>query len=235
MAIYAIADLHLSYSVNKPMDVFGSGWDRYMEKMEKNWHSTVSPEDTVLIPGDISWAMNIEEASGDLRLLDSLPGKKIILKGNHDYWWDTITKIKKFFYVNNIKTIDLLQNNSFDIENISIFGTRGWILKNSSEFTLHDLKIYNRELQRLKLSIASGKGKAGKKIVMLHYPPVSPSNRENDFTRMIECNEIDLCVFGHIHSTDLFEEYNVTAGKTQYRLVSSDYLDFKPYRISNWT
>jgi uncharacterized protein len=231
MAIYAIADLHLSCSANKPMDIFGNGWEGYMDKIVRNWRSTVSDGDTVLIPGDISWAMHIEDAAEDFRLLDSLPGKKIILKGNHDYWWETVTKIERFFDLNHIGTISVLYNNSYNIEDVSIFGTRGWIQKSSSDFTSHDLKIYNREIERLKLSLASDTNKTGRKLVVFHYPPVSISDKCNEFTKIMDEHSIDMCIFGHIHSTEAFEEYNMTIGKTCYKLVSSDYLGFTPCRL----
>jgi uncharacterized protein len=231
MAIFAIADLHLSYSENKPMDIFGSGWEGYMDKIDRNWRAAVSDDDTVLIPGDISWAMHICESTEDFRYLDSLPGRKIIIKGNHDYWWDTVSKIERFFKDSGIKTIEILHNNSYRIGDVSVFGTRGWIQASTAGFTQHDMKIYNREIERLRSSIASEKDKSGGRLVMLHYPPVSPLDKDNEFTRIIAENAIDMCIFGHIHSSDAFGGYNISVGRTRYRLVSSDHLGFVPYRI----
>lgn len=230
--IYAIADLHLSFSDNKPMDIFGKEWEGHAEKIEKNWRAVVREGDTVLIPGDISWAMNLDDALNDFMFIEALPGKKIILKGNHDYWWDTVSKIKAFFSKNGIQTIELLHNNSFKADNAVICGTRGWILKSGAGFTAHDLKIYTRELGRLKMSLASSEDKAGLKIVMLHFPPIGSSKYENEFTDIMREYDIDICLFGHIHSGVPSEEHDCHIGKTRYKLVSGDHLGFRLFTVA---
>ncbi len=231
MSIYAIADLHLAYSQNKPMDIFGDEWLGYMDKIKLNWEMIVKDNDTVLIPGDISWAMHINEALEDFMFLESMPGRKIIIKGNHDYWWDTVSKIKRFFEDNRIRSIDILHNNSYLVEDAQIFGTRGWILKNTPEFSDHDDKIYKREIERLKLSLSSMNSEVKKRIVMLHYPPISYSNKKNEFTDIMDGYGIDISIFGHIHSSNSADGYNCVIGNTEYKLVSSDHIGFKPVRI----
>lgn len=149
--IYAIADLHLDYTEEKSMEVFGSAWKNYQDKIFRNWNKIVGKNDTVLIPGDISWAMNIEDAYVDLKKIDKLNGKKIMLKGNHDYWWQSLKKLNDL----ELNTIEFLQNNSFNIEGYDICGTRGWISRDNSEFTDHDEKIFKRELQRFSSFLTS--------------------------------------------------------------------------------
>ena len=171
MSIYIIGDLHLSFSTNKPMDIFGDNWEKHEEKIKENWIKKVSPEDTVIIPGDFSWATYLEDTCSDFEYLNSLPGNKILLKGNHDYWWTTVTSMKKFLKENNFENIEFLYNNSFLVENKIIVGTRGWINTNKSQETI---KILKRENARLELSIKSGIKDFGENkeiIVFMHYPP----------------------------------------------------------------
>ena len=215
------------------MDIFGFEWEGYMNKIKNNWLDTVEKNDTVLIPGDVSWATYLDKTIADFDFLESLPGNKIIIKGNHDYWWETVSKVKRVLTENKIKTIRILHNDSFEIDNASVYGTRGWILKNSANFSQHDKKIYYREVERLKLSIRSGKERKDYKIVMLHYPPISPTNKENEFTQICDEHEIDICIFGHLHNLNSFEEYNCIIRKTQYKLVSGDSLNFIPFKIPN--
>lgn len=149
MAIYIIADLHLSFDTNKPMDIFGDNWKNHEEKIKQDWQLKVKPEDTVILPGDFSWGMYLEETNNDFEYINNLPGKKILLKGNHDYWWTTVTKMRRYIKENNFKDIDFLYNNSYEIENKIIVGTRGWVISEEQE----DIRLTNREIERFELSI----------------------------------------------------------------------------------
>ena len=184
MAIYAIADLHLSLNTDKPMDIFGANWENHSEKIKKDWLEKVKETDTVLIPGDFSWETYLEDTYKDFEFLDNLPGRKILLKGNHDYWWTTLTNIKNYLKENNFNTIDILFNNSFEFENCVIAGTRGWDYTRTSE-----RKIIEREIGRLELSLKDAKKKSEDKdiIVCMHYPPISKNYLDNEFERKILC------------------------------------------------
>ena len=171
MAVFVIGDLHLSFQNPKPMNIFGNNWDNHEEKIKNDWIKKVKQEDTVMLIGDFSWAMKIEDAYLDFKYIEQLPGKKILLKGNHDYWWTTITSMKKYLKENNFKTIDFLYNNSFEIEDKIFVGTRGWTFGESAE----EKKMLDRECQRLELSInSSNQDKENKEIVgLFHYPPIT--------------------------------------------------------------
>ena len=171
MSIYVIGDLHLSFAVDKPMDIFGNNWENHAEKIKSNWIEKVKPEDTVILPGDFSWATYLEESKADFEYLNSLPGRKIMSKGNHDYWWTTVTKMNKFLKENNFENIYFLYNNSYLIENKIIVGTRGWVTNFKAPI---NAKILKRENDRLKLSIEDGIKKYGEDkeiIAFIHYPP----------------------------------------------------------------
>ena len=229
MAIFALADLHLSKTGDKSMDIFGKHWENHTEKILSAWNELVTPEDTVLIPGDISWAMKLSEAMEDIACLEHLPGEKVFLRGNHDYWWSSIQRLRGalpngFF---------ALQNDCFITqENYVICGTRGWILPGLIKDEA-DEKIYMREVSRLKLSLESAK-KAGKHpdLVMMHYPPVGPSLEKNGFMQLFEEYEVPVVIYGHIHGTN--PQKNCMEGFIQgieYHLVSCDYLNFAPKKI----
>ena len=225
MAIFAIADLHLSLGIGKPMDIFGDNWINHEEKIKKNWIEKVKDEDLVLIPGDFSWAMYLEESLEDFKFINNLPGKKILLKGNHDYWWTTLTKIRKFLEENNIKNIDFLYNNSYFFENKIIAGTRGW-----SEQEEQSEKIIKRENARLLLSLKDGVQKFGEDkeiIVCMHYPPFNSYNdTELDFIKTMKDFNVTQCVYGHIHGESQKEAKHGLINNIKIRLVSSDYLNF---------
>ncbi len=170
MSLFVIADTHLSFGTDKPMDNF-FGWENYTQRLEKNWNSVVENDDTVVIAGDISWAMNFEQLKADFEFLNNLNGNKIIIKGNHDYWWSTATKMNKFIAENHFDTIKILHNNSYTVGDISICGSRGWMFESEED---HDEKILNREVLRLKLSLDSAT--CDEKIVFLHYPPITTDN-----------------------------------------------------------
>ncbi len=225
MAIFAIADLHLSLGTDKPMGVFGSHWEHHEEKISSAWRELIRPTDTVLIPGDISWAMTLPEALPDLRFLHELPGTKILSKGNHDYWWNSLKKLKDL----GLSTIDFLQNNSFDYGNYSIAGSRGWIDKNHSEFLEKDIKVFDRELLRLELSLTSAKNK--KIICMLHYPPFNEDRKPNEFGLLMEKFNVEICIYGHLHGDGLQNVVEGTYNGIDYKCASSDYLKFKPIII----
>lgn len=229
MALYAISDLHLPLGVDKPMDVFGKNWENYVQRLKDNWINTVLPEDVVVLPGDFSWATYIQDAKADFDFLESLPGKKIILKGNHDYWWTTMNKMQEFLRGNGYESISILQNNSYDYNGISICGTRGW---QTPQPTLsgEDKKIYDREVQRLELSIKSAKH-PDKIIVFLHFPPILKDYRENEIVELLNKYEIKECIFGHIHSSGVKNVVEGVIDGIDYKLVSCDYREFKPVKI----
>ena len=215
MAVYAIGDLHLSFQTNKPMDVFGAGWAGYEKTLYKNWQDSVKQEDTVIIPGDFSWAMYLNEAVEDFKYLDSLNGKKILLKGNHDYWWETRSKLMGFLNNNCFSHIDFLYNNSFEIEGVNYCGTKGYDIKDADE------KIINREITRFSISYESNNDKSRKTIAIFHYPP------EKELLYLMAEYKIDHCVFGHLHGLKP-DSYN----KIGQTLVSADYVEFKPVLLT---
>lgn len=224
--IYAIADLHLDHTEEKSMEIFGPSWANYQEKIFENWKKYIRDEDTVLIPGDISWAMDIDHAEIDLKKIDKLPGRKIMMKGNHDYWWTSLNKLSNL----GLTTIDFLQNNSFEIENYIICGTRGWISRDSRDFDDHDEKIYKRELLRLENSIESSK-KDKDIIVCLHYPPINVDGCLNDFYDICKDNNVHTIIYGHLHGKGhrLIKEGNFDG--INLVCASGDYIDFKAVRI----
>lgn len=230
MAIYVIADLHLSFSQNKPMSIFGENWECHSEKIKNNWISKVKPEDTVVLPGDFSWAMHLTETYKDFEYLNSLPGKKLLLKGNHDYWWTTITNMKKFLKENNFENIDFIYNNSYLVENKILTGTRGWSLLDSENSN----KMINRESIRLKLSIEDGIQKYGKDkeiIVFMHYPPISYLNKNSEFVKILRQYNIKQCYYGHLHGKSHQDAVEENIDGIDYKLVSADYIDFDLIKI----
>lgn len=233
MAIYAISDLHLALSADKPMDIFGDRWQNYMQKIKKNWEEEIRQDDCVLIPGDISWAMHLREAYKDFKYLNDLKGLKIMSKGNHDYWWETANKLEKYVREHAFENIHFLHNNSFCYNEWEICGTRGWICPNEEHFTKQDEKIYQRELQRLERSIQHARASSPRKmIVALHYPPV---NRNKDMTSgfisILRKYKIDICVYGHLHGDSHQEALQGEYEGIQFYLVSADFLSFKPFKI----
>lgn len=230
MKIFAIADLHLSFneSINKPMWVFGDDWENHTERLKKAWEEMVSDEDIVLIPGDISWALRLEEAMRDFEWIQKLPGTKILSKGNHDLWWSRIK------YMNSLyEDMVFLQNESYHVEGekIAICATRGWPYPGSDDYTDHDEKIYKRELLRLKMGLDSAVKKApdAKIIVALHYPPAGQNGPETEFTKMLEKYGVWKCVYGHLHGQIAFGKGIKGNYKgVEYSLVSLDYLNAKP-------
>ena len=227
MALYAISDLHLAFNVDKPMDIFGDRWLNHDEKIKKNWEEKVTEEDTVLIAGDISWSMRAEDSKYDLDWIDSLPGKKIISKGNHDYWCQGIGKLNKMY--DNTKFI---QNNFYNYEDYAICGTRGWISPDSDKFTGHDRKIYDRELIRLRLSLDMAKKEGYSKfIVMIHYPPTNENYDETEFTKVFKEYGVEKVVYGHLHGPANFKIKNQTVDGIEYINTSCDFINFDPVKL----
>jgi len=248
MSIFAIADLHLSLSTDKPMDVFGPGWQNYVERIEKNWREKVGEEDTVLVPGDISWGLSSDEALADIRFVDALPGKKIFSKGNHDLWWGTNKKVEDFFRANCITSIRLLKNNGFFIENTLISGARGWLLPENPESKEADEKIYLREVGRLERSLIdsqkafqafcdpedannAGASAPVRKVVMIHYPPIYDPERSNGFTDLLEKYGVDLCLYGHLHGRGHQRAFEGVRNGVEYKLIAADYIQFDPVLV----
>lgn len=224
MALYAIGDLHLSLSVDKPMDKFGDAWKNHTEKLKEGF-SKVNDDDITVLCGDISWAMNFSEAKEDFRFIEELPGSKILLKGNHDYWWSTTTKINLFFKENGHSSISLLHNNCYTYSDFSICGTRGWFYEEEHGLE-HDKKIMKREVMRLEASlIAAGKSE---KLVFLHYPPIFQNYRCNEILELLDKYSVKKCCYGHLHGKSLQYAFQGFIGCTEFRLVSADYLDFVP-------
>jgi len=232
MAIYALADTHLSLSTpDKAMDVFGPVWENSAEKISKNWREVVGEEDTVLISGDISWATYIDRAVDDFKFLANLPGRKIISRGNHDYWWTSIKKMNEFFDANGITGIEICRTNVVEAEGALITGTRGWMLPQSG-MTEHEKKVYDRELERLKLCVReiekADPGRTHKRILMIHYPPVTKQRGSTEFSKLAD-DVFDVCVYGHLHGPAHSMVFEGTAGGScRYVCTAADYLRFKP-------
>lgn len=230
--IWAIGDLHLDYKKEKPMDVFGKAWKNHEEKIFEAWRERVAPDDTVLVVGDTSWALKLEEGKKDLDRIDDLPGRKILIKGNHDYWWSSLNKLNEL----GLETVDFLHNTGMVVGNVAICGSRGWTDIDAGSVDEQDEKIYKRELNRLKLSIDAMEKEAEEKeishrIAMLHYPPFSSKGEPNDFADILKEAKIDLCVYGHLHS---YGHKFVVEGEfdgVRYQCVSSDYIGFKVQKL----
>lgn len=232
MSIFTIADLHLALGIDKPMDIFGGRWSNYMEKLKKNWISSISPEDSVIIPGDISWATYIENAFEDFMYIEELPGRKIISKGNHDYWWTTASKLNKYLDENEFRTISFMHNNAFSIGDVAICGTRGWKCPGEDDFKKDDEKIYKREIERLELSIRSTQAFEHKeKLVFMHYPPVTAKSQNSGFIDIMKKYNITDCYYGHLHGEGIKGAVLGEYEGVNLRLVSADYLNFKPIAV----
>ncbi len=234
MSIYAIGDLHLSLNKEKPMDIFGQKWKNHEQKIKENWEKTVSNDDLVLLPGDFSWEMHLKDMYEDFKFLNDLPGKKLLLKGNHDYWWTTLAKMREFIEKNKFENIDFLYNNSYLFENKIIAGTRGWTLND----TENSDKMNHREEERLKLSLQSGIDNFGKKeiICIMHYPPIITDEEKNikvsNYIKIMKDYNVETCLYGHLHGESHEEAYEGNYDGINFKLVSSDYLDFKLYKIN---
>lgn len=228
MSVYAIGDTHLSFSVDKPMDIF-KGWDDYAQRLESNWQHLITNEDTVIINGDISWAMGLEQAEKDLQFLNNLNGTKIISKGNHDYWWNTITKMENFCKENGFDTIKFLHNNAYKVGEIAIAGTRGWFFDAEKD---NVDKVMARECARLQRSIDEARKLGGEVVVFLHYPPVSTVKVCEPIMNVLKENDIIRCYYGHLHGGAINGAVNEVYEGIKFQLVSADYLQFCPLFIN---
>lgn len=224
--IYAIGDLHFDYSKDKPMDIFGDKWINHDENIINNWNNMVSKDDLVILPGDITWALKLNEANEDLMRINELPGQKVILKGNHDYWWGSLSKLNSL----GLDTIYFIQNNSFVYNNVGIVGTRGWIAKDSDDFSSDDERIYNRELNRLKLSLQS-LPEVDKRIAILHYPPFNIDLTTNEFVSLMKEFDVDICLYGHLHAEGHKYAVEGNIDGIEFHCVSSDFINFIPKLI----
>ena len=224
--ILGISDLHLDYTKEKDMCIFGEHWINYEEKIMDSWHRRVTDQDLVLVPGDISWAMTLAEAEKDLRRIDRLPGKKILIKGNHDYWWSSIGQLRSL----KLDTMHFLQNDSLVINGIRFVGTRGWAFPEGEE-SPDDLKIFNRERIRLSLSFDYPTGFYEKTVCLLHYPPFQKDGRLNDIGKLVLDRQTNLCVYGHLHGGGLAQVVERMEGGTQFFCLSADYINFQPRNL----
>ena len=240
MSIYAIGDLHLSLNKEKPMDIFGGNWKNHEQKIKENWKNTVQDTDLVILPGDFSWEMHLKDMYNDFAYLNDLPGKKILLKGNHDYWWTTLAKMREFLQENKFENIDFVYNNSYLFEDKIIAGTRGWALND----TENSDKMNHREEERLKLSLQSGVDNFGDKeiICIMHYPPIIEENKNDannqsknlkvsNYVQIMKEYNVKTCLYGHLHGESHKEAFEGIIEGINFKLVSSDYLDFKLYKV----
>ncbi len=227
MAIYAIGDLHLSVAAKKPMDIF-SGWDNHAEKLQENWNKKIAAEDTVILAGDTSWGMSLPQAVPDFRIIHNLPGQKLILKGNHDYWWASLTKMNTVLEEHGLTSIRFLHNNSYFVQGVHICGSRGWIFENGQP---HDEKIIRREALRIEASLKSRGPQKGETVLFLHYPPLFAGQTLEPFLQLMHKYNVRRCYYGHIHGPA--HKYAVE-GRVQgidFFMISSDYIEFDPVLV----
>ena len=226
MALYAIGDLHLGLSVDKPMDVFGSGWDSHVERL-RDAFAKLHDDDVTVLCGDTSWGIDFQESLADFRFLDALPGKKLLLKGNHDYWWNTAAKMRRFFAENGLATLDILHNNCHFYGDYALCGTRGWFYEEDQK--AHDEKVLNREVGRLEASLKLAEGRPI--LAFLHYPPLYEGYRCPEILKKLEEYGVERCFYGHLHGITHRRAIQGTLGGVDYQLVSADYLRFEPKKI----
>lgn len=232
MKIFAIGDLHLSFheTVDKSMEAFGEGWEDYENRLRTNWLQSVLEEDLVILPGDLSWGLKLEEAMPDLDWIHELPGRKVAVKGNHDLWWHRIGHLRTLY-----DDLYFLQNDSLLLEDtgIAVVGTRGWMTPGAEGYTSHDEKIYQREQLRLQFSLEDAMKKGATRIIAaLHYPPAGARNNESAFTALMEQYPVTNCVYGHLHGMVAYGSgIRGEVRGIDYRLVSLDYLGAKPKLI----
>lgn len=233
MALFTISDLHLPLGIDKPMDIFGKGWENYVQRIEQEWKNKVSAADTVVLGGDFSWATYLEQSEKDFDFLNALPGRKILLKGNHDYWWTTLSKLKKFVKEHNYLNIEFLHNNCFMYEDIAICGSRGWgYVGEGAPKKQEDETIFERELIRLDLSLSAAKKENPREIaVFMHYPPILPGAYENRITALLKEYGVKRCIYGHIHGAQKKNAVEGVYDGVEYMLVSCDCIGFSPIKL----
>lgn len=239
MRLWAIADPHLSFSTNKPMDVFGERWKNHEERLARAWRSVVSSDDVVVLPGDISWAINLNEAEADLRFLHELPGQKIIGRGNHDYWWTSLKKMNTFADAKGLDSLTFMRHDAYRFgdhrRNLVVCGTRGWLTPEDSTWQEStDRKIYLREESRLRLSLNAAQNlcnEASQLLVALHYPPFNRSLVPTLFTELLHEFSVDICLYGHVHGVAAASTPEGLISNLRYTNVSADHLGFQPLLI----
>lgn len=224
MSIFTISDLHLSLGTDKPMDIFG--WENHVERVRSNWVRMIDENDTVVLPGDFSWALKLEESLEDFRFLESLPGKKLLLKGNHDLWWSTVKKVNEFFVQNEINSVELVFNNSVVAENRAICGTRGWLFSGAED----DKKIIAREAGRLRKSLTEASESGFEPLVFMHYPPAYGDEHCREFVDVLHEFSVEQVYYGHIHGNGFNNSIPEFEG-IKLKLVSCDCMNFVPFRI----
>lgn len=225
MAIFVVGDLHLSLGGDKPMDVF-EGWEGYLPKLEANWRTLIFPQDTVILAGDTSWAMKLEDTKTDFAFIQNLPGQKWLLKGNHDYWWTTARKMERYLTENGFDTMHILHNNACMVGNYALCGTRGWPFDDTNA---QDAKIMAREAGRLRMSLQAGG--IAQKIAFLHYPPVYPGGCAQPLVDILHEFGVQQCYYGHLHGKSIRGAIQREVDGIRYKLVSADGLHFCPYKI----
>ena len=231
MTLFAIGDLHLPGGEEKPMDIFGDHWENHFAHIAADWRARVKDGDVVLIPGDISWAMQLERAVPDLQKIGALPGRKVLIKGNHDYWWNTVSKMKRM----TDNAFEFIFNSALSVENIALAGTRGWIPETSKKITEEDKVIILREQGRLERSlIEAEKFNCEKIFAILHYPPFDEQRRPTKMMEIMKSHGVTDCIYGHIHGKQNFNNLPKELEGIQLHLTSSDYLDFKPLLLTEW-
>lgn len=236
MAVYAMGDLHLALdNPEKTMEVFGESWKDYMSRIKEN-SSVVGPDDLFLLPGDLSWATYLEEADKDFSFINSLPGRKIATRGNHDYWWGTVSKMNKILSAKGFDTVTLLKSDAYVSDEAVVAGTRGWKRLEDDGVTAEDVKIHNRELERIKICLESiNKADPEHKlphILMIHFPPYGRNGGRSDYSELIESSgTVDICLYGHLHGRAHAQIFDGERNGTKYFCVAADYLKYRPFRV----
>ena len=227
MALYAIGDLHLCLGAPKPMDIFGGAWVGYMDKLKEGM-SVLTDEDTVVLLGDLSWALGLDEAKEDFSWINAIPGKKIILKGNHDYWWSTASKFDKFCNANGFENMHILNNNCYFYEDVALCGTRGWFFEESRS-SEHDEKVFKRELGRLETSLKAAGDK--QKVVFLHYPPRYKGYECSEILQLLKTYDVRQCFYGHLHGPSHALAQEGQWDGVEFKLVAADKIQFIPWKV----
>lgn len=228
MALYAIGDLHLSLRSNKPMEIFGDGWRDYVARIREGF-SVLTEDDVTVLCGDLSWGMSLEESLEDFRFIDALPGKKYLLKGNHDYWWNSMAKMTRFFEEKGFTSLKILHNTCYFYGNVALCGSRGWFFEEEGPDKAQNEKILNREVGRLETSLKAAGDK--EKLCFLHYPPIFKGYRCPPVLDLLTQYGVTTCYYGHLHGKSLRRAVQSTWNGVAYRLVSADYLNFQPEKI----
>ena len=227
MALYVLGDTHLSLGGSKPMDIF-PGWDGYVERLERNWRKLITPQDTIVLAGDISWAMRLTDTRKDFAFLQQLPGQKIIMKGNHDYWWSTANKMNAYLKAEGFDTLHILHNNSYTVEGYALCGTRGWFYELDNAGT-HNEKMLAREAGRLETSLQAAGDR--EKLCFLHYPPLYQGYECPELLRLLQRYRVRACYYGHLHGAAQKRALEGVHYGTDFHLVAGDWLDFVPKKI----